>query len=105
MKNLFGKLKAEGYATYHSDFGGYKWKVLKTYQRVDKEFSNKHSRWFVSATSNLMYKGTWEMGDTYIRDIIINSSSVTDATPEWLEAYSGYHKIYKVTACEIYSHA
>ena len=36
---------AEPYATYRA--GALTWKVLKTWQRPDKEKGNQHARWFV----------------------------------------------------------
>ena len=41
MKNLFGKSRTvdNPYATYK--LGGFEWRILKTYQRKDKEDSSK----------------------------------------------------------------
>jgi len=46
MKNPFGKSTTQDkpYAVYQNDFG-WEWRVLKTYQRPDKEPSNKYARW------------------------------------------------------------
>ena len=63
-KNPFGKSMTQDkpYAVYKNDFG-WEWRVLKTYQRPDKEPSNKYARWFVAATSPHMHDGGYELGD------------------------------------------
>ena len=42
MKNPFAKTtrQSEPYAIYKNDMAGWEWRVLKTYQRPDKERSN-----------------------------------------------------------------
>ena len=42
---------------------------MKKYQRPDKEAENPHARWFVAAKSPYTY-GSWEYGDTYVKDIM-----------------------------------
>ena len=95
MKNQFGKTNLEGYATYHGA-SGFKWKILKTYKSLDSEAKDPYARWFTSATSNLMYNDTWEMGDVYLREILQHANYVTDASPEWLETYSEIHKLHNI---------
>jgi hypothetical protein len=43
---------------------------------------------FVAATSPHMHDGSYEMGDTYARDIIQNGALI-DADPEWRDEYPG----------------
>ena len=90
MKNQFGKTRPHDspYAIYQGD-GGFEWRILKTYRSVDNVKKDKYARWFVSATSYHMPEGEYEMGDTYVQDIIINGrGKLIDATPEWRDAYS-----------------
>ena len=86
MKNLFGKSrpKENPYATYK--LGDWEWRVLKTYQRKDKEDTNQYSRWFVAVRTPMTHGG-WDMGDTYINDIMEHKPELTQATDEWKETY------------------
>ena len=95
MKNKFGKTNLEGYAIYYGP-SGFKWKILKTYKSLSGESKDQYARWFTSATSNLMDKDTWEMGDVYLREILQHATYVTDASPEWLETYSEIHKLHNI---------
>jgi hypothetical protein len=90
-KNPFGSSTTQDkpYAVYKNDFG-WEWRVLKTYQRPDKEPSNKYARWFVAATSPHMHEGGYELGDTYIADIMGPAQGyLLSATDEWKEHYKG----------------
>ena len=49
--------------------GDWEWRVLKKYQRPDKEAENPNARWFVAAKSPYTY-GSFEYGDTYVKDIM-----------------------------------
>ena len=51
---------------------GFVFRVLKKYQRPDKEAENPFARWFVATKSPYTY-GNWELGDGYVRDIKWNS--------------------------------
>ena len=46
----------------------WEWRVIKKYQRPDKEATNKYARWFCAVKSPMTY-GSWEYGDVYIKDI------------------------------------
>ena len=87
MKNPFGRSTTQDkpYAIYKNDFG-WEWRVLKTYQRPDKEPSNKYARWFVAATSPHMPDGSYEMGDTYASEVTRNGALI-DADPAWMDEY------------------
>lgn len=86
MRTPFGKSrKTESpYAVYK--FRDFTWHVLKTYQHPDKEKGNIYARWLVAAKSNHTY-GSWELGDTYVKDVL-SYATLVDATPEWKEHYS-----------------
>ena len=93
MKNPFGKTRSENmpYATICSQ--GWKWKVLKTYKHPDNEKKDPNARWFVSATSPHMPNGSYEMGDTYVADIVEmcgGSLTVLDCVDEWKEMYRSH---------------
>ena len=83
--NPFGKTADRNapYATYQA--GAMTWKVLKTYQRPDKEKDNQHARWFVLGESPAA--GAYgDMGDMYVKDIL-QVAVLVQATDEWKEHY------------------
>ena len=45
------------------------YRVLKKYQAPKNESENPHARWFTAARSEATF-GSWEYGDTYVRDIV-----------------------------------
>ena len=94
-KNLFGKSrpKENPYATYK--LGSWEWRVLKTYQRKDKEDGNQYARGFVAVRTPMTYGG-WDMGDTYIKDIMKHNPELVQATEEWNKTYNkqGGHNDY-----------
>jgi hypothetical protein len=87
MKNPFGKTAkhAAPYATF--EFQGWTWRVLKTYQRPDKEKANQHARWFLAVSSPHV---DLEYGDTYIQDVMSIGARLTQATDAWREAYPNH---------------
>ena len=44
-------------------------RVLKKYQAPKNEAENPYARWFTAAKSEATF-GSWEYGDTYVRDIV-----------------------------------
>ena len=84
--NPFGKTRKvhDPYAVYRGHHG-WEWRVLKTYQRPDKEKNNAHARWLCAVKSPYTFD-SFEMGDTYIRDVLGNALLV-DASQEWEEHY------------------
>ena len=86
MKNLFGKSRKvdNPYATYK--LGDFEWRVLKTYQRKDKEDNNQYARWFTVCRSPMTH-GSWEYGDMYIAELMSMNPELTQATEEWRETY------------------
>ena len=69
-RTSFGKTRSQDkpYAVYAND-QGWVWKILKTYKHSSAEVNDPYARWFVAATSPMMYGGEYEMGDTYAREI------------------------------------
>lgn len=86
VKNPFGKTRKveEPYATYRGP-EGWEWRVLKTYQRPDKEESNMYARWLCAVKSPYTYD-SFEFGDTYVHDVLA-SALLVDADKEWEECY------------------
>ena len=86
MKNLFGKSRTvdNPYAIYR--LGNFEWRVLKTYQRKDKEDANQYARWFTACKSPMTYD-SWEYGDVYINEIKDVGAKLIDSTPSWKEVY------------------
>lgn len=87
-KNPFGKSRTPDspYATYK--FDGWTWKVIKTYQRPDKEQGNPHARWFCFVTSPHCPSG--EYGDTYVSKIL-NHAYLDSCLLAWLDNAYDHH--------------
>jgi len=88
-RTSFGKTRPADtpYATYANDHGMV-WKVLKTYKHSAAEQKDPYARWFVAATSDMMPNGSYELGDTYARDITrLYRGFLIDADPEWCDEY------------------
>jgi len=73
-KNQCGKTRPveDPYEIWENSRSGFVFRVLKKYQRPDKEADNPYARWFVATKSPYTY-GNWELGDGYVRDITRNS--------------------------------
>lgn len=69
-KNLCGKTRNvdEPYEVWQTPDGSWTWNVLKKYQTPEKEATNPYARWFC-AVKTPMTGGSWELGDTYVKDI------------------------------------
>jgi hypothetical protein len=69
MKNEKGKAREvdNPYEIYKN--GDWEWRVLKHYQSPEAEAKNPYARVFCAVKSPMTY-GSWEYGDTYIKDII-----------------------------------
>ena len=74
LKNQCGKTRPveKPYEIWENPRSGFVFRVLKKYQRPDKEADNPYARWFVATKSPYTY-GNWELGDGYVRDITRNS--------------------------------
>ena len=86
-RTSFGKTRSQDkpYAVYAND-QGWVWKILKTYKHSSAEVNDPYARWFVAATSPMMYGGEYEMGDTYASEIT-QFGQLVDADPEWRDEY------------------
>jgi len=67
-KNLHGKSRTVENPYHIIVADGWEWRILKRYQSPDAERANPYARWFVAVKSPLTH-GSWEYGDTYIREI------------------------------------
>tara|TARA_R110000824_G_scaffold376372_2_gene567497 strand:- start:81 stop:320 length:240 start_codon:yes stop_codon:yes gene_type:complete len=69
-KNECGKTrKVENpYEIWENKKGGWEWRVLKKYQNPENEAKNPYARWLCAVKSPMTH-GSWEYGDTYIKDI------------------------------------
>jgi len=96
-KNLLGKSRPQDkpYAIFkgYGPFGETEMRLLKTYQRPDKEKTNKYARWFVAVKSDMTY-GSFELGDSYISEATYGLT-LTWADPLYKEQYwdSNYTKV------------
>lgn len=94
-RTKFGKTRKieQPYAIFAGDgpFGETECRVLKTYQSAEKEKQNPYARWFIAIKTDCTY-GSYDMGDSYIRDAKALLHLVA-ATPEWLEEYPHYKPV------------
>ena len=69
-KNLMSRTRPveNPYEVWKSLDGSWEWRVLKKWQKKSKEVVNPYARWFCAVRSPYTY-GTWEYGDTYVRDV------------------------------------
>tara|TARA_R100000935_G_scaffold23928_1_gene43350 strand:+ start:122 stop:415 length:294 start_codon:yes stop_codon:yes gene_type:complete len=88
-KNLMGKSRTKDnpYAIYKGQgpFGDTEMLLLKTYQVPANECKNEYAKWFV-ATKTDMTHGSYDMGDSYIRDAIYGLN-LTYASEEYRQQY------------------
>ena len=77
MKNECGKTRKidEPYEVWRSFDGQWTWNVLKKYQSPEKEAKNPYARWFCAVNSPYTC-GSWELGDTYVREIKLNAVKI-----------------------------
>jgi len=71
-KNLCGKSRkvSNPYEIWIGErqFVNWEWRVLKKYQSPDNEAKNPYARWFCAVSSPFTH-GSFEYGDTYLKDI------------------------------------
>jgi hypothetical protein len=67
-KNLHGKTREVSNPYLIIVQGDWEWRVLKRYQSPEGERTNPYAVWFCAVKSPNTF-GSWDMGDTYIRDI------------------------------------
>jgi len=61
--------------------GGWEWRVLKKYQTPENEAKNEYAIWFCAVKSPMTF-GSWEYGDTYVKDIKTHATKIHKAMPE-----------------------
>ena len=69
------------YATFVA--GDWEWRVLKV-NAPKKGWGAKYATWFVAAKSPNTF-GSWEYGDTYIVDVLMQHPIAIQQTPEFKE--------------------
>lgn len=76
-KNLWGKMRpaTDPYAIVES--GGWEWRILKAYQRFDKEVDNQFAR-YMCAVKSPYTQGRYDWGDVYVRDIPRTTAFIKD---------------------------
>ena len=88
-KNLLGKsrTKDKPYAIWQGfgAFGDTEVRLLKTYQKPDREQKNPYARWFVAVRSDHTY-GSFDMGDSYISEVT-QGLTLKQADPLFTEQY------------------
>lgn len=69
-KNLCNKTRPveNPYEIWKNEIGSWEWRVLKKYQKPEKEKENPYARWFCAVKSPYTYE-SWEYGDVYVNDI------------------------------------
>lgn len=77
----------EPYEVWRNAYG-WEWRVLKKYQTPEKEAENPYARWLVAAKSDATF-GSYDIGDTYIRDITGAGGTLvwTSGSPEEIEKW------------------
>lgn len=78
-KNLCNKTRNinDPYEIWINEKSGWEWRVLRKYQNLENEIKNKYARWFCGVRSPMTYD-TFELGDTYVKDIKLYSIKMTD---------------------------
>ena len=88
-KNLLGRsrTKENPYAIWQGfgAFGDTEVRLLKTYQKPDREQKNPYARWFVAVRSDHTY-GSFDMGDSYISEVT-QGLTLKQADPLFTEQY------------------
>jgi hypothetical protein len=88
-KNLMGKSRniQNPYAIYEGQgpFGNTEMRLIKTYQVPANEAKNQYAKWMIAVKSDMTY-GSYDMGDSYIRDAIYGLK-LTYATEEYRQQY------------------
>ena len=88
-KNLLGKSRPvqDPYAIYegYGPFGNTEMRLIKTYQVPANECKNQYAKWMVAVKSDMTH-GSYDMGDSYIREAIMGLS-LTWASDMYREQY------------------
>ena len=89
-KNLMGKSrnnKDKPYAIFEgmNPFGNTTVKLLKSYQKPEKELLNLYAKWMVGVKTDHTF-GSYDLGDSYIQDVV-RGLSLTYASDKFKENY------------------
>ena len=88
-KNLLGKSRPiqDPYAIFEGmgPFGDTEMRLIKTYQVPANENKNQYAKWMVAVKSDMTH-GSYDMGDSYIREAIMGLS-LTWASDMYREQY------------------
>ncbi len=60
----------EAHATFTDLGGGWTWKVLKVYCSAKSDKADSFARWHLAVQSPHLQPGEYEMGDTYIHEVL-----------------------------------
>ena len=89
QKNLLGKSRnlQKPYAIWKGQgpFGNTEMCLIKTYQVPANEAKNQYAKWMIAVKSDMTY-GSYDMGDSYIRDAIYGLN-LTYASEEYRQQY------------------
>ncbi len=83
IKNECGKMVKvnEPYEVWKNN-QGWEWRVLKKYQTPEKEISNPYARWMCAVKSPMTF-GSYDMGDTYVKDVTSHAHKVEYDGARW----------------------
>ena len=76
-RNEWGKMRPieNPYCVVESN--GWEWRILKAYQRFDKEVDNQFAR-YMCAVKSPYTQGGYDWGDVYVRDIPRTTAFIKD---------------------------
>ncbi len=75
------------HATFVDSRGGWTWKVLKVYCSAKSDRKDPYARWHLGVQSPHLQPGEYEMGDTYIKDVL-SYGRLESATDEFKAYFS-----------------
>ena len=89
-KNLMGKSISHNdtpYAIFEgiSPFGNTTVKLLKSYQKPEKELLNLYAKWMVGVKTDHTF-GSYDLGDSYVQDVV-RGLALTYASDTFKENY------------------
>lgn len=91
-KNLMGKSRKTDNPYMIFKAGDWEWRVLKAYKSAEAEKADPYARWFTAVKSPMTY-GSFELGDSYAKDII-GAGALVYASPEAVESYPAAVKLW-----------
>jgi hypothetical protein len=70
------------HATFVNKADGWTWKVLKVYAMAKTDKGNEYARWLLAVRSPATFGG-YDIGDTYIKDVLGYATHLESATDEF----------------------